>query len=232
MLAVILTYHSFFEFLPNQLQNLKNHITVPFKIYLVDNSQLPGQKFTDPLVTYLFCHTNTTPSDRHQSGVNLALAKAWGECDCFLLFDNDMIFVEPFTPPAETHYLPQRRGNLEYGWLNLMFFWKSSNLNAFGFANCPDTGERTDSGGSFGWYLRSGAKTKQIEHLEADDCLVAYQNDYKELCTRYGVKVWYDIFRINNSKVFHFRALSNWTKYPQDFQTEKKALILRHTTVN
>ena len=227
MLAILLTYHSFFEFLPFQIENLKKHITVPFKIYLVDNSLISGQKYSHPDITYLFCSTNTSPSDRHQSGINLALAKAWGECDCFLLFDNDMIFIDDFTPPSETHYVTQRRGNLEYGWLNLLFFWKSSGLNAFGFATCPDTGQRTDSGGSFGWYLRSGAKTKLIEHLQSDNCLEEYQKEYKDLCSRYGVGVWYDIFRINNARVFHFRALSNWTKYPEEFQKAKKELILK-----
>lgn len=228
MLGVILTYHSFFEFLPTQVQNLKKYITVPFKIYVVDNSLVAGQKYQGD-VTYLFCRENGSPSHRHQSAINQALCHAWNECDCFLLFDNDMVFVEEFRPPSGCCYVPQRRGNWPYAWLNLLFFWKDDRLKSFDFATCPDTRQRTDSGGSFGHYLRSGGKADVIQTFETDDCLADYQNDYKDLCKRYSVQVWYDIFRINNARVFHFRALSNWAKYPEEFQKEKKALILRHT---
>lgn len=228
MLGIILTYHSFFEFLPIQLENLKKYVKVPFKIYVVDNSLTAGQKYQGD-VTYLFCTKSGSPSDRHQSAINQALCHAWNECTCFLLFDNDMLFVEEFRLPFGCMYFPQQRGNWPYAWLNLLFFWKDDRLKSFDFANCPQTRERTDSGGSFGHYLRSGGKGSLIEYLDTDNCLIEYQNEYKDLCKRYGVGVWYDVFRINNTRVFHFRALSNWTNYPLDFQNEKKALILRHS---
>lgn len=230
MLAIILTYASFFEFLPFQVQNLKKYVKVPFKIYVIDNSLLSGQKYHGD-VHYLFCPVSGSPSHRHQQAVNCGLSEAWKECRSFLLFDNDMIFTEDFYLPHETSYVPQQRGNWIYAWLNLLYFPKDERLKSFDFTNCPETGERTDSGGSFGRYLRSGGVCQVIDELKSDDCLAEYQKEYKDLCSRYGVGVWYDIFRINNARVFHFRALSNWTKYPEQFQIEKKALILRHVQV-
>lgn len=228
MLGILLTYHSFFEFLPYQIQNLKKYIQVPFKIYVIDNSLTPGQKYSNPDVSYLFCSNNGSPSDRHQSAINLGLKAAWNECDSFLIFDNDMIFVDDFREPPCCAYLPQRRGNWQYAWLNLLYFPKDDRLSSFDFVNCPETNERTDSGGSFGNYLRSGGSVQTIEILPSDDCMADYQTEYRKLCDRFGVSVWYDIFRINNTRVFHFRALSNWTKYPEEFQKQKKALILQH----
>jgi hypothetical protein len=230
MLGIILTYHSFFEFLPYQVQNLKKHIPVPFKIYLVDNSLLSGQKYSGDVV-YIYSLIDGSPSQRHQQSVNLGLARAWNECDSFLILDNDMIFLSDWTPPPICQYHPQKRGNLVYAWLNLLYFPKDDRLNYFDFANCPDTRARTDSGGSFAWYLRSGGSAQTIDMLPMSSAwFPQYSKAYEELCTRHEVRAWYDIFRINNSIIFHFRALSNWTKYPEAFQREKKELIL--TTLN
>jgi hypothetical protein len=228
MLAVILTYQSFFEFLPLQIQNLKKHIKVPFKIYVVDNSLSPGKKF-DGDVEYLFCNRATHPSDRHQTAVNQALCVAWNSCNSFLLFDNDMIFLDDWSPPSLCQYVPQQRGNLPYGWLNLLFFWKDERLQSFDFAVCPSTKERTDSGGSFSVFLQSGGKAECILTLKNHNkYFPEYIDAYEKLCATYKVSCWYDVFSINSSLVFHFRGISNWMKYPHEFNESKKRLILEH----
>ncbi len=160
----------------------------------------------------------------------MGLQKAWDSCNSFLLFDNDMILIDDFRPPSIPFYVEQQRGNWKYGWLNLLFFKKHEDLRWFDFAICPDTGERTDSGGSFGKYLRSGKVCAQIQCIKIPDYSFwkDYQVEYFSLCNRYGIGCWYDIFSMNGTRVLHFRALSNWTKYPEEFQKEKKALILFH----
>lgn len=227
MLAVILTYHSFFEFLPLQLQNLKTHIKVPFKIYLIDNSLIYTVKYSAPEITYLFCKEKGSPSQRHQAAVNLGLSAAWGSCDSFLIFDNDMIFLEDYKPPGRTHYLAQQRGEIQYAWLNLLFFKKDERLRAFDFAVCPKTGQRTDSGGSFYSYLLDGDPVMPILTLQDKGYFPDFTERYKDLCEKHKVLMWYDIFELNHAKIFHFRALSNWTNFPPAFQEEKKQLILR-----
>ncbi len=199
---------------------------MPFKIYVVDNSLIQGKKF-DGDVEYLFCNRNTHPSDRHQTAINQGLEAAWNSCDCFLLLDNDMIFLNDWNPPSLCQYLPQQRGKWVYGWLNLLFFWKDERLRGFDFAQCPETKERTDSGGTFGFYLKGGGKAEIILTLEnRKEYFPEYIDAYERLCSKHKIGVWYDVFSINGSKVFHFRALSNWTKYPEQFQQEKKQLIL------
>jgi hypothetical protein len=160
----------------------------------------------------------------------MGLQKAWDNCSSFLLFDNDMILIDDFRLPSIPFYVEQQRGNWKYGWLNLMYFKKHPTLQSFDFAKCPDTGERTDSGGSFGNFLRSGKVCAQIQTLAFPDYSFwkEYQEEYISLCIRHGVACWYDIFSMNGTRVLHFRALSNWTKYPEAFQQEKKALILFH----
>ena len=226
MLAVILSYHSFFEFLPYQIANLKKHIHVPFTIYLVDNSLSGSVKYSDPDLVYLHCNTDGSPSIRHQSAVNLGLSAAWESSDCFLIFDNDMIFLTPFKLPTKTQYLKQQRGDWIYGWLNLMFFYKDERLKSFDFATCPKTNQRTDSGGSFGHYLQTGDPCEEILCVVDPDVFPQFTQPYERLCKEYNVNLWYDIFVLNHSIIFHFRALSNWTKYPEAFQQEKKQLIL------
>jgi hypothetical protein len=232
MLGIIITYHSFFEFLPLQIQNLKKHIQVPFKIYIIDNSLTSDKKF-DGDVEYIFSTNQGTPSHRHQTSINLGLSQAWNSCDSFLLFDNDMIFLDDWTPPSLCQYVPQQRGKFEYGWLNLLFFPKDNRLKSFDFSHCPETGERTDSGGSFGWFLRDKGKAEKILTLEnRKEYLPEYIDAYERLCAKHKVGVWYDFFSINGSKVFHFRALSNWTKYPEQFQIEKKRAILEYVVAS
>lgn len=228
MLAVILTYFSFFEFLPLQIQNLKKHIKVPFKIYVVDNSKTPGQKYQGGDVIYLVCDSNINPSANHMNSINLALGCAWSSCDSFLLFDNDMIFLDDWSPPSVCQYLPQQRGNFIYGWMNLLFFPKDERLKKFDYSECPETRERTDSGGSFGWYLRSGGKGDVILTLEnRKEYFPEYIDAYEKLCLKHKVSCWYDVFSINGSKVFHFRGISNWMNYPEEFNQKKKELILQ-----
>ena len=231
MLGVLLTYHSFFEFMPIQLENLKKHIKVPFKIYIIDNSLVNTVKYHGKYleqIKYLFCFTQGSPSHRHQEAINMGLSLAWNDCDAFLLFDNDMIFLDDWTPPPLCQYVPQRRGSLEYAWLNLLYFPKDEALRRFDFANCVQTRERTDSGGSFGFFLRNGGKAETIATLEnRKEYFPDYIEAYEALCKRHNVGVWYDTFRMNGANVFHFRALSNWTKYPEAFQEEKKKLILQ-----
>jgi len=227
MLGILIPYHSFFEFLPIQLENLKQHIKSPFRVYVLDNSHT-GQS-PMPGCTWVVSNATGNPSERHQQTINNRLMKAWSECDCFLFFDNDMLFCEDFELPKCNYYCPQKRGNWEYGWLNLMFFYKDERLRHFDFAKCPETGERTDSGGSFGNYLRSGGMACQIQTLPVPDYSVfgSYQKKYSDLCKSFGLGVWYDLFSISGTRVFHFRALSNWTKYPEEFQRRKKELILQ-----
>ena len=224
MLGVILTYHSFHEFYPYQLANLKKHIKVPFKIYFIDNSFVHHSM---PDCVYLECKVSGSPSHRHQEAINMGLCYAWNDCDAFLIFDNDMIFLEDWTPPSVCQYLPQRRGNLEYAWLNLLYFPKDEALKRFDFANCTQTRERTDSGGSFGFFLRNGGKAETIATLEnRKEYFPQFIDGYEALCRKHKVGIWYDVFCMNGTKVFHFRALSNWTNYPEVFQQEKKKLIL------
>lgn len=229
MLGVILCYHSFFEFLPFQIANLKKHIQVPFQIYVVDNSlthQPPSEG-----VKWIVCSETGSPSHRHQAAVNSALAHAWYECDSFLIFDNDMIFLNDWTPPSCTLYAPQRRGQLEYAWLNLFYFPKMNCFKRFSFANCPFTNERTDSGGSTGFHLLSVETQKIVSHPSTGHWWPHYENQYVNLCKKFHIDIWYDIFELNTRTiVFHFRALSNWAHYPEDFCVEKKKLILQSMT--
>lgn len=228
MLGILVPYHSCFELLDYQLQNFKTHIKTPYRVYVIDNS-LTNQP-PHPDVVWVVCQAQGAPSERHQRSINKALLMAWDSCDCFLLFDNDMIFLDDFTLPNVNYYLPQKRGNWEYGWLNLMFYYKDELLRHFDFAKCPDTGERTDSGGSFGTYLRTGKICAQIQTLVVPDYSIFadYQKDYVSLCESFKIGCWFDLFSMNGSRVFHFRALSNWTNYPAEFQAKKKALILSH----
>lgn len=224
MLGILIPYHSCFELLPFQLENLRQYIKTEYKVYVIDNSLTHQSPHPD--VVWVVSDAQGAPSERHQNSINKGLLRAWNECSSFLLFDNDMIFCSEFRLPSMPYYLPQQRGNWKYGWLNLMFFQKHDQLRHFDFAKCPDTGERTDSGGSFGHYLRLGKLCAQINHLRNDYPLLQdYQEEYNALCKKFSVRPWWDIFSINGALIFHFRALSNWTKYPEEFQKEKKALI-------
>lgn len=226
MLGVLLTYHSFFEFISYQVANLKKHIKVPFKIYLIDNSLTAGIKTRED-VKYIHCWEKGSPSHRHQTAINCGLAEAWLECDAFLIFDNDMIFLNDWTPPSTVLWVPQKRGTIEYAWLNLFYFPKMECFKYFEFAVCPHTRERTDSGGSTGWHLKNLQKFVIEAMPPTGNWFPHYEHAYRELCDRHSVGMWYDVFLLNNAcVVFHFRALSNWTKYPEEFQIQKKALIL------
>ena len=226
MLGIIITYHSFFEFISYQVANLKKHIKVPFKIYLIDNSLTAGKK-TQEDVQYIHCWEKGAPSHRHQTSINSGLAEAWVHCSHFLILDNDMVFLNDWTPPSCVAWVPQRRGQLNYAWLNLFYFPKMECFKYFEFANCKVTGERTDSGGSTGWYLNTVEKFEIQTMPTTGNWFPRYEHAYRELCNKYSVGLWYDVFLLNNATiVFHFRALSNWTNYPEEFQKQKKELIL------
>lgn len=227
MLGVILCYHSFFEFISYQVANLKKHIHVPFKIYLIDNSLTAGKK-TQEDVKYIHCWEKGSPSHRHQTSINCGLAEAWLHCDAFLILDNDMVFLNDWTPPSTVLFAPQRRGQLEYAWPNLFFFPKLNCFKRLSFANCPFTHERTDSGGSTGFHLPLLDTQKIVTHPSTGHWWPTYENQYADLCKKFHIDVWYDIFELNGRTiVFHFRALSNWTNYSEEFQKQKKELILQ-----
>jgi len=230
MLGIIIPYHSFFEFLEFQIPNLQKHIQVPFRVYIVDNSLENTIKYHGKYleqIKYFFCFAKGSPSHRHQETVNLGLSLAWEHCDAFLIFDNDMIFLNNWTPPPCVAYHPQRRGTLEYGWLNLFYFPKMECFHTIDFANCPVTRERTDSGGSIGLHLPSIKNKMVINYSEPiDPYFPEYCEKYRALAKQYNVGPWMDVFSFNGTDIFHFRALSNWTKYPEEFQLAKKKLIL------
>lgn len=227
MLGILLTYHSFHEFFPSQYQNLKRNIKVPFKIYFIDNS-LSFHPIHFPDVVYLECKAIGSPSYRHQESLNMGLSHAWPHCDSFLLLDNDMIFLDEWTPPDHCLYVPQRRGTIHYAWPNLFYFPKDDRLKRLDFTTCPQTKERTDSGGSTSTYLKDVSATIIDTLKPSQEHFPEYVKDFTALCQSHSVDPWYDVFRLNSSRVFHFRALSNWTNYPESFQRQKKGLIFKY----
>jgi hypothetical protein len=238
MLGIIVSFHSFKEFLYLQIDNIQKFVKIPYHVYVVDNSQdgeLQGLWFPSTSILRNADRFDS-PSGRHQSSVNMGIAAAWGNPeikDC-LIFDNDMIFLTEWNPPyADLVYEPCKRGNWEYCWLNLLYLKKfQSSPFVFQFANCPETNERTDSGGSSGFLLRNPSLDKRtIRYIsdtpEREMFLPWYQTEFKDLCNQYNLPWWFDVYSFNGTKIFHFRAMSNYTNYPEEFMNKKRNLVLR-----
>jgi len=203
MLGIILTYFSCPEFLPYQLKNFKKFIKAPYKVLIVDDSQ-DGLQFSD-LRDVCYCRTPNKnnyygPSGRHQNAVNIGLEIASKIMDCtdFLIFDNDMIFLSDFNLPTESWGLHQKRGNLDYTWMNLIFL--KNKTHYFDFARCPDTGEGTDSGGNF----------------KADRW--GTQEDRGD---------GFQYLRMNDTLVVHFGAMSNWNNRSEEAYDEKRRRVFQ-----
>ena len=135
-------------------------------------------------------------------------------CDTFLIFDNDMLFLSDFELPSTSYYLPVVKpvaGSLEkFPWLNLLY---TNRFHRFEYLN------GSDSGGNF---PIEGAN--KIIPCESN---WEYITEYKILCNKFNVGPYYDILNINGAIVFHFRAMSNYTKYPEEFMVAKRELIMR-----
>jgi len=228
MLGIILTYFSFPEILSYQLSNFKKYVKTNYTVFVIDDSPSGLAELKQEGVRY-FKHDNsgvTAPSARHQNAVNFGLKKAQeAGCNTFLVFDNDMIFLTEFNLPSGSWYLPQFRGKLEYSWLNLIYLEK---IHRFDFKNCSVTGERSDSGGN---YIGKNKIVSICDHGKVNienGFMTSYLSEYNELCKKYNIPVWYDILDVNGCIVFHFCALSNWKKWGEEFQINKKRLILKY----
>ena len=237
MLAIIICYHSFFEFLPYQLLNLHQFVKCPYRVYIIDNSNKGHASelhFLPFPITYVRSPIiNSNPSDRHQQSLNIGLRAAWNDNDSFLFFDNDMIFLNDFhEPDCDLAYTPTFRGKWNYCWLNLMYFKKfQDNPLTFGFYNCPITGENTDSGGNTGLLLlKDNLKkikiTDVLHPVRKENALPTYQINYKNLCDKYRIEPGFDLFDVEGTEIFHFRALSNYLNHPDEFLSAKKKLII------
>ena len=228
MLGIVLTYFSFPEMLPYQLSNFKRFVKTSYTVYIIDDSDTGLPELNINGVLY-FRNTKrkieASASIRHQDAVNFGLKKAADTCSSFLIFDNDMIFLNEFIPPKVSYYRPQFRGKMEYSWLNLLYLRK---IHRFDFKNCSVTGERSDSGGNFVGEKKIIDICNHGSVKIENDYMKEYVLEYNELCKKYDVPIWYDILNVNGSIVFHFCALSNWKKWGEDFQIEKKSLILKY----
>ena len=201
MLGILICYASFHEFETYQKKNLERFVKCPCKVYILHSEKHPD------------------PSTGHQINLNCLLNEAWNECDSFLLFDNDMILLTDFHEPEEScWYLPQVREGYEYAWPNLLYFKKHELMQRIWFEN------NSDSGGSTWRYLEATTNKRTIE---ADtEGLEEYQEKITALGKQHGIGNWFERYILNGCQIFHFRALSNWTKYPHEYQEGKKALIL------
>jgi hypothetical protein len=90
----------------------------------------------------------------------------------------------------------------------------------------------TDSGGSSGLALQLCPSQSKMKCTIGPDFSVMqeYQEEFLALCKEMNQTPWYEIYTINFCRVFHFRAMSNWNKAPEEFMRRKKELILKHTT--
>ena len=203
MLGILIPYASFHQFEKLQKENIAQFVKCPHKIYVVHST-----------VFYV-------PSLGHMANLNTLLDQAWEECDSFLLMDNDMIFLSDFHEPKEDcWFVPQKRENYTYAWPNLMYFKRHWLMRKIEFY------QDSDSGGSSWRYLAAVSDKREI--LQDEEGFTAYQEEYEGLCKKYGVLKWIDHFTLNGSEIFHFRATSNWTKWPVEFIREKEELILHH----
>ena len=203
MLGILIPYASFHQFVNVQTQNIEKFVKCPHKIYMVLSQIHP------------------VPSLGHMNNLNQLLDEAWEECDSFLFLDNDMIFLTDFHEPKEDcWFVPQAREDYTYAWPNLLYFKKHPFMRKIEFY------KDSDSGGSTWRYLAEVTDKKEIKYDE--EGFDVYQKDYIDLCKKYGISKWVDHFTLNGCEIFHFRATSNWTKWPAEFQREKEDLIMEH----
>lgn len=202
MLGILIVYASFHSFIPLQRKNIERFVKSPYKIYVLSTSLSPD------------------PSSGHQTNLNTLLEQAWDECDSFLLFDNDMIFLDDFIEPKEEcWYFPQDRG-FEYAWPNLLYFKKHPLMKRIWFEN------DSDSGGSTWRYLK---ETENKRKMTMDkEGMPEYQEQVIALGKQHGVGNWSERYWLNGTPIFHFRAMSNWTKYPMDYIWKKEMVIQSH----
>lgn len=200
MLGILICYASFHSFESLQRANIQRFVKCPHRIYILKTT------------------VSADPSTGHQINLNTLLANAWEECDSFLLFDNDMLFLDEFQEPTEEcWYWSQERNGFEYAWPNLLYFKKHDLMNRIWFEN------DSDSGGSTWKYLQE-AQTKRKITLDKEG-MEDYQEQLETLGKKYGIGNWSERYWLNGCPIFHFRAMSNWTKYPIDYLTKKEMLI-------
>lgn len=203
MLGILVCYASFYDFETLQRKNIEKYVKCPYKVYML--------------------HTTVShnPSAGHMRNLNILLNMAWSECDSFLFFDNDMIFLSDFTEPTEDcWYVPQRKGEeTEYAWCNLFYFKKDELLRSIDFEN------GSDSGGSTWRYLSKTLNKKEI--VQEQGGLEEYQKKAEELADEYGLGNWCERWKLNSCYIFHFRNMSNWTKYEKTYINRKERLIIR-----
>lgn len=203
MLGILIPYASFYQFEDLQIQNIKRYVKCPYKIFIVKST------------------VHAVPSVGHMNNLNALLDDAWDQCDSFLLFDNDMIFLDDFHEPEEDcWFLPQTRSGYTYAWPNLMYFKKNELMRRIWFEN------DSDSGGTSWRYLASTENKREITY--DGKCFGNFEYELERLCDCHGMTIWTDRFRLGKTNIYHFRALSNWTKWPIEFQKAKEELILRH----
>ena len=219
MLGIVITYFNFPEFLPKQIENIKKHVKVPYKIIMVDDSD-SGLNFKLPtneaiIIRQRFQYGN--PSNRHQNAVNLGMNVAKLICNTFLIFDNDMIFLSDLYHEPDTNmYMPivsiVNGKPAVFPWLNLLY---TKHFHVFEFK------DGSDSGGNFP--IEGASKIKNTT------CEYDFIPAYKALCERYSIAPYYDVLDLNGAIVFHFRAMSNYCEFPEEFMEEKRQLILQHS---
>jgi hypothetical protein len=217
MLGIVITYFNFGEFIPKQLANLKKHVKVPYKVFIVDDSN-DGLIMSLPLSEAVVLRNPVrvgNPSTRHQNAVNVGMSLAKIFCDRFLIFDNDMIFLtDLFHEPTTSMYMPMvsiiKGKKCIFPWLNLLY---TTQYHYFEFK------DGSDSGGSF--------PTEGAEQIKNTTCDYDFIPAYKALCEKYNIAPYYDVLDINGAIVFHFRAMSNYTQFPEEFMEEKRQLIMR-----
>ena len=219
MLAIVITYFNFAEFLPKQIENIKKHVKVPYKIFVVDDSN-DGLNLTPTgavIIRQRFQYGN--PSNRHQNAVNLGMNVAKLFCDRFLIFDNDMIFLTDLYHEPETNmYLPIvsiiNGKPAVHPWLNLLY---TKQYHVFEFK------DGSDSGGNF--------PTEGASKIKNTTCEYDFIPAYKALCEKHSIAPYYDVLDMNGAIVFHFRAMSNYTGLPEEFMEEKRQLIMRFSAI-
>lgn len=235
MLGILVSWHSFFEFFNYHLKNLNKFIKFPHRIYVLDNSAEPFEFRSEIPFTYIRNpDLSKDPSTRHMRTLEIGLAKAWKECDSFLIFDNDMIFCKEWEkePEEELVYVPTHRGMWWYCWMNLLYFKKFQiDPPKFSTWNCPVSGQMTDSGGNTGnWLKDEKISKKEIEIIFDEERQINVLPNYRErlmkICNEHKILFEAELYELDKVPIFHFVKMSNYMKYPAIYLDKKKNLIL------